>query len=147
MLLDSFANAFDDITWQSLRPWNTGLSYVTPSGLLLERHILNTGWCPFRLHHIFALFPYNVIYYLAYLTKIGTRIADHTRCLNNGMCKGDSIIKGIAFRYRRTSDCDGACLKEGDIPLIACSLTSLDKLQLDVMKAAQGTDYTAITHV
>ena len=55
---------------------------------------------------------------------------------------------------------DGACLaksppmekvksiiKEGEIPLITCSLTNLDELQLEVIKAAQATDYTAITHV
>ena len=87
-------------------------------------------------------------------------MADHTRCLDEGMCKGDSIIEGIAFRCLHTNDCDGACLaksppmekvksiiKEGEIPLITCSLTNLDELQLDVIKAAQSTDYTAINHV
>ena len=43
VLLNSFANAFCDLTWHPLRPWNTGLSYVPPSRLLLERHMLNTG--------------------------------------------------------------------------------------------------------
>ena len=148
------------LNWKcNISPWDYGLCYVPPSGILLERHMINHNWCPFRLHHTFASFPYNTIYYLACLPKTGRRIADHTHCLEAKMCKGDSI-NDATFRCQHTSACDGTCparapsmekvksfLNEGGIPLITCSRVSPDRLALDVVKATNGVKYTAISHV
>ena len=144
---------------QTIKPWDYGLSCVLPSGTLLERHMINHSWCPFRLQHMFASFPYNTIYYLACLPKNGRRIADHTHCLEAKMCKGDSI-NDETFRCQHISACDGTCparvppmdkvksiLHEGGIPLITCSRVSLERLALDVVKATQGVKHTAISHV
>ena len=143
----------------TIKPWDYALCCVLPSGTLLERHMINHSWCPFRLHHTFTSFPYNTIYYLACLPKNGRRIADHTHCLEAKMCKGDSI-NDATFRCQHTSACDGtcparappiekvkSCLIEGGIPLITCSLVSPNRLALDVVKATEGLKYTAISHV
>ena len=142
-----------------IKPWDYALCCVLPSGTLLERHMINHSWCPFRLHHAFAKFSYNTIYYLACLPKNGRRIADHTHCLEAKMCKGDSI-NDETFRCQHTSACDGTCpamappmekvksvLNEGGIPIITCSRVSPDRLALDVIRATQAVKYTAISHV
>ena len=157
VLLNSFLTALDCQT--NIKPWDYGLCYVPPSGTLLERYMVNHGWCPFRLHHTFASFPYNIIYYLACLPKNGRRIADHTHCLAAKMCRGDSI-NDETFRCQHTSACDGMCparappmekvesfLNKGGIPLVTCSRVSSDRLALDVVKATKGVKYTAISHV
>lgn len=142
-----------------IKPWDYALCCVLPSGSLLERHVINHSWCPFRLHHTFTSFSYNTIYYLACLPKNGRRIADHTHCLEAKMCKGDSV-NDENFRCQHTSACDGTCparappmekvksaLSEGGIPLITCSHVSPNRLALDVVKATKGVKYTAISHV
>ena len=141
-----------------MRPWDRTLNCTLPSATLLEDHMINTGWCPFRLRYLFSNYSYNIVYYLSCLPRKSSRIPDHTRCLSENMCLGDSIQR--PFMCQHVMDCDGTCLsisppmtkilsilKKGGVPLISCPFEFQDDIKLDVIEATRKVHYAAITHV
>ena len=148
----------DEEDLRLMRLWDRALNRTLPSATLLEDHMIKIGWCPCRLRHLFSNYSHNIVYYLSCLPRKSSRISDHTRCLSESMCLGDSIQR--AFTCQHAMDCDSTCLsisppmskilsilKKRGIPLITCPPDFQNDVKLDVIEATRKVHYTAITHV
>ena len=131
-----------------------------PTSTLISVHMIRNGWCPFRMQYILARINYNVAVYLACLPPDEAHKSQHRHCLSRRRCVGDSIDDSIPVKPQHCGNCNGSCLevgppmhevsgiiKEGKVPLFACSRQKNDRWSVGVLPASPNTLYISISHV
>lgn len=141
-------------------PWISAADSDNPTCSIISSHMIQNSWCPFRARHVLSGSPYDVAYYLACLPPNEGRTANHTDCLAKQSCAGDSVDDSKPLKPCHTDFCDGHCsevgpnmdevaaiLKQGKVPLFACSRHTSGEWQIEVLAASRNSWFTAVTHV
>ena len=103
------------------------------------------------------IFSYNTLYYLVHIQSRG-RKANHSACLGEGNCVGDSIPDG---HFKPKHVCRNSCQSADLCPIVQSPMEDVKRLiqqnkislmswngdKLTVTEARSGLRYVAITHV
>jgi hypothetical protein len=125
--------------------------------LLLDR-MVHAGWCPYRIWSSCSLLSHTTIYYLSSFGHVLDTGLIHKHC-SSDKCSADAqIFTPVKPLHRIAESCrclNISCnmesvmkiIKSDGIPLIQTKRSSSGELELNVVKCAPYTRYTAISHV